>query len=161
MNAEDLSRSVDAKFVSSAKLFDYKLAFTLYSPRREGGVADIVKSKGDHLEGVLLEVPDFVGLDIREGHPTVYFREEIEVQNLTTGEFVKTQTYMVVNKTIHEVRPSEYYASLITSGATQFLSKEYQEALRVNLLLDRLDHSQLAPEDLLVKNDPIIKELLI
>ena len=137
MNQKDIARTVDAEFIGAGRLHNYKLAFTRYAEFRGGGAADIVESEGSYVEGVIFQVPDFKRLDAREGHPYIYKRREISLQVTGTDYFVDGSTYEVVNKSPHEYQPSKHYAHLMTAGAKQYLSNEYQVALAENLQLER------------------------
>lgn len=130
MNLKDLQRTTAAKFVSSATLYDYRLAFTRYSAGRKGGVADVVRSSGDFVEGVLFEVPNMKKLDIREGHPFAYKRRKIKVLVHKRMQFVSVWTYAVTKKSKHEFAPSRTYQALIESGARAYLSDVYQDILK-------------------------------
>jgi hypothetical protein len=132
MSEKDLARTVKAKKIGTATLYDYKLGFTRYSIGREGGVADIVPSPSDYVEGVLFEVPNFKGLDKREGHPTIYRRKRVKVLMNEFQVFTYAYTYEVLEKSIidpKEYAPSEYYKGLIFEGA-KALSQEYQSLLK-------------------------------
>lgn len=152
MNADDLARTVDAIFVNSARLENYRLAFTRYSNGRKGGVADIVPSKGDYVEGVLMLVPDFKALDAREGHPYVYKRKRIKVLPKGHEAAVYASTYVVVEKESCEVLPHPDYVRLIREGAAQFLSAEYQNFLEQLLAIERKEHK---PKTKRNRHDPL------
>ncbi|NNV05092.1 gamma-glutamylcyclotransferase [Geobacillus sp. C56-T2] len=114
-----------------AVLDDYRLAFTRYSCRREGGVADIVPSPGDRVEGVLYKIPEHyvANLDRREGVPAgVYRREYVDVQ--FHGQFVPALTYVVVDKQAEEIAPSASYAAIILNEGMSRLSRQYAEQVR-------------------------------
>jgi len=133
MSQTDLNRTTKAEFVSAATLFDYKLGFTRFSEHREGGVADIIKSPGDYLEGCLFKVQSLTALDRREGHPTIYKRRKIKVLVHSQMTYGTVWVYEVVNKVKKEFKPSEGYANLIREGARQFLSDDYYAQLEWNL----------------------------
>lgn len=138
MNQKDIARTVKAEFVSAGRLNNYKLAFTRYADMRGGGSADVVKSEGSYVEGVILRVPDFKRLDAREGHPYIYKRRKVRIHPVGATSYVYGYTYEVVEKASCEFKPSEHYAGLITAGASQFLSEEYQVALAENLKMERV-----------------------
>lgn len=131
MSQVDIARTVKCSVVGRAKLHNFALGFTRYSYHRKGGVADIVPMEGEWLEGMLFEVPDFKGLDAREGHPTIYVRTPIQVE-LDSGELVTAQTYQVVDKSKEEFEPSAMYARLILEGAEP-LTFEYMLKLVENI----------------------------
>jgi cation transport regulator ChaC len=135
MSLKDIRRTTPAEFVAAATLFDHKLAFTRYSHGRQGGVADVVQSVGDYVEGVLFKVYDLKALDRREGHPTAYRRRKVKVMVKTSKglKFVSVWTYEVVRKEAYEIQPSESYQRLIREGARSFLSLDYQIELEANL----------------------------
>jgi cation transport regulator ChaC len=135
MNQEDLARSgVQATYVETAVLRNYRLAFSRYSTYRGGGVADIVREPGEFVEGVLYEVADFHALDRREGAPFVYRRRKVRVYPKSLGgRWRWAWTYEVVEKSPVEIAPSREYALLIWEGA-KVLSKEYRKKLKENLL---------------------------
>ncbi|SDH53115.1 gamma-glutamylcyclotransferase family protein [Alteribacillus bidgolensis] len=130
MNVRDIKRTVDAKPVGAAVLKDYRFGYRAYSKARKGGVADIIPETGNEVEGILFEVPDFKGLDKREGHPHFYERIEVNVQLLETKEWVKAKTYSVVEKSEVDIAPFAYYSSLIIEGAKE-LTEEYQQKIKV------------------------------
>jgi cation transport regulator ChaC len=135
MSLKDIQRTTPADFVAAATLFDHKLAFTRYSRGRQGGVADVVESAGDFVEGVLFKIYDLKALDRREGHPFAYKRKKVKVMVQTPRgmKFMNVYTYSVVNKEPYEIKPSEAYKRLIEEGARQFLSPDYQIELQANL----------------------------
>jgi cation transport regulator ChaC len=130
MNLKDIARTVDAEFVGPATLYDYRIGFTRYSPKRKGGVADIVPAPGEKMEGVLFKVSSFKELDIREGAPFAYKRCKVKVQPKGSKDLIEVTTYTVVNKAETEFTPHENYLNLILNGAKQ-LSPEYQEQLKL------------------------------
>ncbi|KMK75135.1 gamma-glutamylcyclotransferase family protein [Alkalihalobacillus pseudalcaliphilus] len=133
MDVQDIARDVEkARFVGPAKLENYRLAFTKYSKNRQGGVADIVKSEGGSLEGVVFEVPNFIALDYREGAPTFYERINVSVFLYQVKKWLNVSTYTVVHKEATEIKPGDYYASLILNGA-KVLTSEYQRHLKKQL----------------------------
>lgn len=132
MSLKDIQRTTPAEFVSAATLFDYKLAFTRYSQGRRGGVADVIKSSGDYVEGVLFKVSNLKSLDAREGHPICYKRKKVKVLLHDRPKLLTVWTYEVVRKESFEIRPTKAYLDLIREGARQFLSREYQRELESN-----------------------------
>lgn len=132
MSLKDIKRTTPAEFVSAATLFDYRLAFTRYSQGRRGGVADVVKSSGDYVEGVLFKVFDLPALDRREGHPFAYKRKKVKVLVHNKLKLINVWTYEVVRKESYEIKPSKAYLDLIRQGASQFLSPEYAKDLEAN-----------------------------
>jgi cation transport regulator ChaC len=147
MSPKDIQRTTPAEFVSAATLYDYKLAFTRYSAGRRGGVADIVPSVGDYVEGVLLKISDLKALDRREGHPFAYKRKKVRVLVHSRMQIVSVWTYEVTTKEEYEIQPSEAYKRLIREGAKAYLSKEYRKALEANLKRFRAPHELPIQDD--------------
>ena len=137
MDENDIARTVKVKYVGTAKLQDHTLGFTRLSINRKCGVADIVSRPGHYVEGVLMDVEDFENLDIREGHPNSYHRKFIQVRNLKNSELVIATAYVVREKLVEEIQPSEEYLDLIRAGAQNFLSEEYQQFLEINFTTKR------------------------
>lgn len=133
MSLKDIKRTTPAEFVSAATLYDYKLAFTRYSAGRKGGVADVVQSDGDYLEGVVFKIKNLKALDRREGHPYAYKRRKIKVLIHERMKFISVWTYEVVRKEEFEIKPSNMYSNLIREGARAFLSDHYNAELERNL----------------------------
>ncbi|MFB4164170.1 gamma-glutamylcyclotransferase family protein [Alteribacillus sp. JSM 102045] len=129
MNVKDIKRTVYARPIGAAVLKDYRFGYRAYSKSRKGGVADIIPDPGNEVEGILFEVPDFKGLDNREGHPHFYERIETEVQLLDTKEWIEAKTYSVVEKSDADIAPFSYYSGLIFEGAKE-LTQEYQQKIR-------------------------------
>lgn len=130
MSLKDFKRTVpNPKLVGPATLYDYKLAFTKYAESRKGGVADIVPAKGEKVEGILYDIEDFVELDKREGHPTLYQRFLVNVVPFGETTPVEVSTYEVVKKDYEDLKPSQEYMDIIMDGSGA-LSDEYQEALK-------------------------------
>jgi gamma-glutamylcyclotransferase (GGCT)/AIG2-like uncharacterized protein YtfP len=107
-----------ASLLGRARLDDHRLAFTRRSPRRGGGVADVVPGSGLRVWGALYEVDDrcLERLDRKEGHPKAYVREEVSVRS-RGGDHHRAITYMVARKEEHEITPTPEYLALILSGA--------------------------------------------
>jgi len=123
-----------------AILQDHKLAFTRYSAKWQGGVADIIESKGDIVEGVLYEmtVKGLEKLDEKEGvHSGAYRRKNISVE-AGRSERTTAITYEVVNKQAEFIPPSEEYMNIVIKGAEiNGLSEAYIEGLKSVQVKDR------------------------
>lgn len=125
-----LERCPSAVLVGPATLADYRLAFTIFSPKRNCGCADIVPSVGSVVYGLLYDLTDadMQALDGFEGHPVHYQRLLIRVK--TEGREMDAYSYEVVNKQ-NDMRPSIHYLGLLQSAATRFdFPAEYQKFLR-------------------------------
>lgn len=132
MNETSLAKDVAGfRFLTPAILTGYRLGFTRYSSKRDTGVADIVRQRGGRVEGKVYYVPDFVGLDRREGHPTLYRRKRIRVFLVRERRWQTVWAYEVVRKQ-REYVPSRRYATLIWEGAA-VLSSKYRAQLRKRL----------------------------
>jgi len=134
MNEADFARTAPkAKRVGTAVLKNYRLAFTMYSQERRGGVADILPADGHWVEGILykLSPSDWDSLDLREGAPYVYRRKQIQVY-LPDQTIRTVTTYEGVNRQSMEVQPSWEYAEIIWHGASE-LSQDYQRKLKQKL----------------------------
>lgn len=119
-------RCSSAAFLGIARFPGYKLAFTRYSNRWEGGVADMIKSKGTEVYGVIytLSEKDLDSLDQCEGYNgnraaslNSYNRREIEI--VTTDRIessVKAWTYFAT-KQADFLPPSARYLQQIIEGA--------------------------------------------
>ncbi|MBA4492946.1 gamma-glutamylcyclotransferase family protein [Paenactinomyces guangxiensis] len=120
----------NCEIAGAATLKNYRLAFNLFSEYRQGGVADIVASPGDYVEGVLyrLKPEALPALDEREGVGTGrYRRMDITVEY--NGTEIRTMTYTVVHKEKEELSPGNDYAQLIYNGAVRHLSGTYRKKL--------------------------------
>lgn len=113
-----------------AILSDYRLAFTLWSDKWQGGVADVVPSPGDEVEGVLYKLHPSAQapLDRREGVPLGRYRR-LAVEVAWEGERVRAMTYSVVHKAFEEIAPSPSYRRAILNGVDRFLDPSYREKL--------------------------------
>lgn len=135
MSPNDFARTVpEFRIEGRAVLPDYRLAFTRYSEGRMGGVADVVPSLGQDVEGILYRFPsDYLpNLDKREGvAENVYRRIEVKVR---PGEREETAwTYIVVQKELEEIAPSDDYRDIILDGA-QLLSESYRQRIREHMV---------------------------
>jgi gamma-glutamylcyclotransferase (GGCT)/AIG2-like uncharacterized protein YtfP len=125
-------RCPSARFVCTARLDDFDLAFTRYSERRKSGVADIVEKKGEQVWGVVYQIDelDLGRLDKCEGYQVGRKRNayrRIERMVFTGGDTIRPHTiftYEVEEK--KECQPSEEYKRLIIEGARYWhLPEEY------------------------------------
>jgi cation transport regulator ChaC len=142
MNENDFRRTVSLfSRLGKAELYDFQIGFTMMSGSRNGGVADIIESPNEVVEGILYEI-DEVGLqklDSREGHP--YFYERILIDVVFQGKTIQNVlTYKGVDPDLDEYPPSEAYADIVLTGADESLSDSYVEKLRSHIhgLWDRI-----------------------
>ena len=113
----------------SAKLSDYILLFN--KPSQDGGKANIKKSIGDKVEGILysLDEKDLKILDNFEGvYENHYKRKEIQVKDLY-GHLIPAIAYIAI-KTGPESRPTKEYLNFLLEGE-HLLSPEYVARLEV------------------------------
>jgi len=123
----------NARFLSKARLNDYKLDFTRFSKaeKRQCGVGDVVKAKGFVVWGVLYYVPEneVPELDKKEDAPRAYERKRVQVV-LPDGTIREAMTYMVREK-VGTIPPSREYLKLYLKGAQEHdLPREYMELLK-------------------------------
>jgi len=127
MDEIDFKRTVgEFKTLGSATLMNYRLAFSLYGKSRGGGVADVIPSAGEEVQGVLYSFDSkwLEHLDEREGVPDkVYERIEVEVSH--NGKNIKCYTYQVVEKEDQEIAPALPYLQLMRNGLEKHAQKEY------------------------------------
>lgn len=122
-------------------LKDYQLAFTTFSKRRECGCADIVKSPGDEVWGLVYRftTDDLVRMDKAEGHPQKYRRFTTSVEN-SAGEKVAAETYEVVEKSFDTLAPSQEYLQILMDAAKKYnFPEKYRSELLRFLSLDKED----------------------
>lgn len=123
-------RCPGAQLLGRASLAHYRLAFTILSPKRQCGCADIVPSAGDTVYGLLYRLTDIdmSRMDDFEGHPVHYRRVRIRVQ--VEGREVEAYSYEVVHKQ-EDLLPSAHYLGLLQSAAARFeFPEEYREFLQ-------------------------------
>ncbi len=122
-------RCPTARLLGMAQLCEYRLAFTIFSPSRKCGCADVIPDSTESVYGLLYEVSekDMQALDKYEGHPVYYKRVSLVVE-YNQSEIV-AQTYQVVAKQ-NGLYPSSHYLGLIQEAATAYnFPREYREFL--------------------------------
>ena len=120
-----------AEFVAVARLANYRLDFTRYSARRQGGVADVVRARGESVWGVLYDVPsgEMAALDRKEGVAAKAYERKRVLVTTAAGTRVRAVTYSVIEKEPGQT-PSDYYLELILTGARErSLPEEYVRML--------------------------------
>lgn len=128
----DLKRSLGEKthiyVIGPATLKGYRLGFYSYSPLRNSGVLDVVADQISSTEGVLYQLPWRLShaLDGREGVHQNWYRHEV-VDIYSQGQMYKNvRTYVVVDKLLEELPPSDWYFNVVLRGAvTCRLSEQY------------------------------------
>ena len=122
-------RCPGATVVGRARLPGYRLAFTRYSTKRKGGVADIVPQPDAEVWGALYEIDDagLAVLDGFEGVPRAYRRETVRVIG---DEGVEREALTYIANRTGEFAPSQEYLSIIARGARDHdLPEEYIRAV--------------------------------
>lgn len=128
-------RCPSVRFVCAAELREFRLGFTRFSEKRNGGVADIVAAPGETVWGAVFELEDadMHALDRFEGarmSPPAYRRCDVKVWT-SDGLELDAVTYEVVAKTTVDLSPTHEYHQLIVQGAEHWdLPLEYREKLR-------------------------------
>lgn len=112
-------RCPSAVLIGTATLADYRLAFTIFSPKRQCGCADIIPSKGNTVYGLLYRLTDaeMKAMDDFEGHPTHYRRITVRVNG--SEREVDAYSYEVVDKQ-EDLHPSVHYLGLLQTAAARF-----------------------------------------
>jgi gamma-glutamylcyclotransferase (GGCT)/AIG2-like uncharacterized protein YtfP len=108
------------EYAGPAELPDHRLAFTRRSIRTGTGVADIVPASGQGVWGVLYELDAamLAALDEKEGNGWAYRREQVSVTAADVQGRV-AQTYSVIAREPHEVRPSAQYLRAVLDAARE------------------------------------------
>ena len=124
-------RCPDSVLLDKAVLDDYKIAFTIFSPKRQCGCADIIQAKGERVWGLLYEVSvsDLEKLDKFEGHPEKYKRLQVNVTD-DSGTTHLVETYQVFKKEAEFIKPSKHYLGIMQEAARKFnFPTEYKSLL--------------------------------
>lgn len=126
-------RCPSANFIDKAILEGYKLTFPQYDVEWMGGVAGIIPSKIDKVEGVVYEISD---LDLKnlDRYEDVsrgdYIRQYITVKNSLNAP-IDAWVYTPRGTGQSFYKPAESYKGLIVHGAILHkLSQEYIDYLR-------------------------------
>lgn len=129
-------RCPSAKIVGKFVLKNYKLSYTIYSPKRKCGCADVVKSSGDEVWGLVYEITqeDLMKLDRFEAHPIKYKRFTTVVEN-ELGEERTVEAYEVVEKSNEQLTPSREYHGILVNAAKKYdypdLYKKFLASIKV------------------------------
>ncbi len=105
-----------ARLVGNGRLDGFRMEFTVYSDRWEGGAANIEPDPDGHVWGVVWEVTDedLENLDTYEGHPTFYRRDQVTVA--TPQGQTECTTYRIAHQRGY-VRPTDEYLNRLRAGA--------------------------------------------
>lgn len=117
--------------VGPAFLPDHRLAFTHYSPKWDGGVADVSAATGMRVWGVAYHITNQcrVALDLREGNGVAYIRHPVAV-TFPDGDSASAIAYKVIKPVFPEIRPAERYIYTVSEGAAEYgLPGDYQDFL--------------------------------
>lgn len=112
-------RCPDATVYGAGVLKDYDLTFWGYGNRC--GVATVIPCKGTDVPVAVWEVSeaDEKSLDIYEGWPHLYRKEDIEVL-MDDGSVVTGMIYIMNEKNMRPTDPSDYYYHTIATGYESF-----------------------------------------
>ncbi len=122
MNQEQMNeRCPESRLIGKAVLKDYKIAFTIFSPKRQCGCADVIPSKGSEVWGIMYEVTnnDLKNLDMAENHPDKYRRTTLFVFDDDNKKY-SVEIYVVANKESDFIKPSDHYIGLMKKAAKNF-----------------------------------------
>lgn len=122
----DAACGTDFQICGVGRLDGYRLAFTRNSKNWGGRALDIIESAPDHVLGVVYDIPEEAvrKLDIREGAPRYYKREEGLVVKLGL-EQVNVFAYTVVDKALPEDKPTEAYFRQVYEGMVNRFPAKY------------------------------------
>lgn len=122
-------RCPNSILIGKAVLKNYRLDFFEYSPRWQGGCADIVPDKNSEVWGLLYDVleSDINELDKFEGSPSFYRRTTMQVEITDVG--VGAEVYILVNKKPFTA-PTIKYLNIIKATSKDFdFPADYQKYL--------------------------------
>jgi hypothetical protein len=118
-----------AASLGRARLDGWNLAFTTFSERRQGGVADIVPAWDQHVWGVLWTIPqdELPALHKKEGYDPAQPKEQnfyvpVELTVLLDGKESQPQeayAYIVASKVAAHIPPHPAYLEIIKRGAVE------------------------------------------
>jgi gamma-glutamylcyclotransferase (GGCT)/AIG2-like uncharacterized protein YtfP len=113
-------RCPDAVPIGPARLIGYRLIFAGYSERWRGAVADVRPNPEWYVQGGLYRMTgaDWKSLDVYEGCPHFYLREEVQVL-LPSAEFTTAMIYRMAEQ-LKPGKPSRSYLETIITGFFQF-----------------------------------------
>ena len=135
-----VERCRSAKDIGVALLPDYRIAFTRYSSKRNGGVADVVPEKNSSVWGGLYEISedDLTNLNScegydpkREGSKNSYNQAEVFVYiGGDLKKTVKTLIYVAVKQKEFIQPHTDYLAQIIRGAKSWGLTEGYIEELQ-------------------------------
>lgn len=110
-------RCPSAEFISRAKLVGYRFVYDGYSPKRNGSVANVIKSdKKDVVWGGLYKIDPVCrqSLDCQENYPNSYQRKNVKVIDDDNNEY---EAFIYLRKPKKEGKPSHEYRKIVLEGA--------------------------------------------
>jgi hypothetical protein len=132
----------DAKFVSIAEtVYDFELAFDVFSNGRHCAAADIVRKPGAKIWGVLYEIPTYLigrdtarargrkSLDAIEGQGANYERTDIDVRK-SNGQIVSALTYTVRNPRAGLATDLDYVRYIIAGLRERGIPTDYIDRVK-------------------------------
>ena len=126
MNHEQMMlRCPSAVFLKRARLENHKFVYDGYSKKRNGAVANIIKSSGDIAWGGIFEInaDNLKALDYYEGYPKAYDKKTIVVKDKENNS-CRAIAYFRINQTAG--RPHRDYRACVLKGAVDCsLGDEY------------------------------------
>ncbi|MDC0357983.1 gamma-glutamylcyclotransferase [Oligoflexia bacterium] len=131
MDLEQMQERCPAsKVVSVGVLQDYRLDFTHYATRWNGGVGDVVPEGDATVWGLVFELPeeDLLRLDDFESRPHVYDRCLVNIK--IESEVLKDVWVYTIQNRKPFIAPSSRYLNTIKNAAKEWeFPKVYQEFL--------------------------------
>jgi gamma-glutamylcyclotransferase (GGCT)/AIG2-like uncharacterized protein YtfP len=114
-------RCPSGRLIGKTELRGYALKFTIYSPQRKCGCADIVSDASKSVWGLLyvITAKDLRSLDAHEGTPIYYRRISVAVTD-ESGIEKQAETYEVVSKERLFQKPSRDYQRKLVAAAEKF-----------------------------------------
>lgn len=116
LNKEQVKERINSfKECGPAILEDYKLTFNIYSPARDGGVADILTSKGDKVYGAVYKMSKEKLYKVEETglKSGRYKPEQVEVNY--NNQKINATAFVVSDKNDF-IEPSDEYLKTILNG---------------------------------------------
>lgn len=132
-------RCPDAKIYGSGVLKNYELTF--WGNFHRNGVATVLPHPGTDVPVGVWEISkaDEKNLDVYEGWPHLYRKENIEV-TMEDGSVVTAMVYIMNEHGMRPVLPSDYYFNVIATGYNSFgFDLDFLKAAR-SKIYDRDDY---------------------
>lgn len=124
-------RCADFALIGPALLKNYRIAFTIFSPRRKCGCADIVPSAGSVAPGLLYKIreKDIENFDLFENvKEHMYRRITVSVVG-NDGAVFPCETYEVVHKKEGLLPSKEYIGVMRTAAEKYSFPEKYRQFL--------------------------------